>query len=155
MSASLYLVRLWQGYRFPEQTFTWRRASHPTIIACFTTREAAENYTKTHIPTWQNPFDTYALYTSRWSGIEAFRWEEDAPKEPTRIIPWYEFLTTLDTLKLSHPILPPNDDEDEVQVALRRWWDESQLTETAKASLWKLIDPTPYRIDIVHLEEST
>jgi hypothetical protein len=59
----------------------------------------------------------------------------------------------LDILKLSYPTLPPNDDEDEVQVVLRRWWDENPLTEMAKVSLWKLIDPTPYRIDTIQLEE--
>lgn len=152
MSTSLFLVRLWQGYRFPEQTLGWRRSLHPPIVACFTTRAAAESYAQTHMPTWQNPFDSHAFFSTVRFGLEIFRWDEDAPKEPTRVVPWYEFLTTLETLNLSPPTLPPNDDEDEVQTALCRWWEEAPLTELAKVSLWKLIDPNPYRIDTVPLE---
>ena len=152
MKTKLYLVRLYRGYRFPEQAFSWRRTAHPPIIACFPTRELADAYVTTHLPLWQNPFDSYALYVRQSYGIEPWREDEDIPKEPERVVAWADFLATLSQLNLPKPTMPPNDDEDEVQACLKRWWDETELTNEQREALWRLIDPNPYRIDEVELE---
>lgn len=151
MSQALYLVRLFQGYRFPEMSFDWRRSAHPPILACFSSRAAAEVYVQTHLPLWQNPFDSAAIFTTRHDGIEVWRYEEYLP-DNTRTILWELFTAELTQLGLPFPVLPHSDDEDEIQENLRRWWDTTPLTEEQKAALWRLLDPEPYEIVEVELE---
>jgi hypothetical protein len=152
---TLYLVRLLQGFRFPEVMFDWRRSTHPPIVRAFQTRADAERFVAEDVPIWQNPFDSRAINV--WpEQIETWHWDEDlydraSPDAGKHIASWVVFHQTLDALGLPHPKLPKTKDEDILQQALISWWNETPITDAQKTALWQLIDPHPYRIDEVEI----
>ena len=152
---TLFLVRLLQGYRFPDGMFDWRRSPHPPVVRAFQTREAAESFVLESVPIWQNPFDTRSIYVSL-KEIETWHWDEDLydrahPDAGNHVTPMATLQQTLDEWGIPSPALPLTQDEEILQNALIRWWDETPMTDAQKTALWQLLDPHPYRIDEVEL----
>jgi hypothetical protein len=147
---TLYLVRLLQGFRFPDYSFDWRRSTHPPIVRAFQTRADAERFIAEDVPIWQNPFDSRAINV--WpEQIETWHWDEDLHDDGNHATPWIVFHQTLDTLGLPHPNLSKTKGENVLQQALVSWWNETSMTDAHKTTLWQLIDPHPYRIDEVEI----
>jgi hypothetical protein len=149
---TLFLVRLRLDYRFPESYFEWRRSTHPCLQQAFSTRQQAENYCAAELPLWQNPFDSAAINLDTEDDLVIF----------LRVFTWEALDAELVALGLTPPVRPhttirfQTDDEQEIKQALIDWWDETapRMTDTQKAALWRLLDPQPWEIVEVELEET-